>query len=94
VKCGDVWDKLGKQLDTAKRTVDKAGRRTRAVTRSLRDLETLEAAEAPALIELGAEDQDGGDEERTGRWTSSPAARSGSRSRGSPGPHPTGSAWR
>ncbi len=48
VKYGDVWDKLGKQLETAKRTVDEAGRRTRAVTRSLRDVETLEPPEAPA----------------------------------------------
>lgn len=58
VKYGDVWDKLGKQLDTAKRTVDEAGRRTRAVTRSLRDVETLDAPEAPALLELVTGDVD------------------------------------
>ncbi len=30
-KYGDVWDKIGRQLDTAKKTVEDAGRRTRAV---------------------------------------------------------------
>ena len=59
VKYGDVWDKLGKQLDTAKRTVDEAGRRTRAVTRSLRDVETLEVVEIPALLDfVPAPDED------------------------------------
>ena len=62
VKYGDVWDKLGKQLDTAKRTVDEAGRRTRAVTRSLRDVEVLDVPEAPALLELVAGDVDAADE--------------------------------
>jgi len=41
-KYGDVWDKLGKQLDTARKTVDEAGKRTRAVEKKLRDVETLE----------------------------------------------------
>ncbi len=50
-KYGQVWDKLAKQLETAKRTVDEAGRRTRAVTRRLRDVETLDA---PALLDLVA----------------------------------------
>lgn len=49
-----VWEKLGKQLDTAKRTVDEAGRRTRAVTRRLSDVETLDASEAPALLDMVA----------------------------------------
>lgn len=51
-KYGQVWEKLGKQLDTAKRTVDEAGRRTRAVTRQLREVETLDMPEAPALLAL------------------------------------------
>ena len=59
-KYGQVWERLGKQLDTAKRTVDEAGRRTRAVTRQLRDVETLDAPETPALLELVGID---GDEE-------------------------------
>ena len=41
-KYGEVWDKLGKQLETAQNTVAEAGRRTRAVERRLRDVETVE----------------------------------------------------
>ncbi|WP_439814650.1 DNA recombination protein RmuC [Zavarzinia sp. CC-PAN008] len=48
-KYGQVWEKLGKQLDTARRTVDEAGKRTRAVTRKLREVEVLEASEPVAL---------------------------------------------
>src|SRR5690606_10961355 len=58
MKYGHVWEKLGKQLDTAKRTVDEAGRRTRAVTRQLRDVETLDTPERPALLELVGLDSD------------------------------------
>ncbi|TFI59806.1 DNA recombination protein RmuC [Sphingomonas parva] len=54
LKYGQVWERLGKQLDTAKRTVDEAGRRTRAVTRQLREVETLDASEGPALLGLVA----------------------------------------
>ena len=50
-KYGDVWDKLGKQLQTAQNTVQEAGRRTRAVERKLRDVESLDASEAPGLID-------------------------------------------
>lgn len=53
-KYGDVWDKLGKQLDTAKRTVEEAGKRTRAVTRKLRDVETLEPIAVPDLLEIAS----------------------------------------
>lgn len=63
-KYSQVWEKLGKQLDTAKRTVDEAGRRTRAVTRQLRDVETLETSDVPALLELVAP-EDGEEEEET-----------------------------
>lgn len=52
MKYGQVWEKLGKQLDTAKRTVEEAGKRTRAVERRLREVETLEGPEAPAILEL------------------------------------------
>ncbi|MFA5606008.1 MAG: DNA recombination protein RmuC [Leucobacter sp.] len=41
-KYGQVWEKLGKQLTTVQNTVSEAGRRTRAVERKLRDVETLE----------------------------------------------------
>ncbi len=44
VKYGRVWEKLGKQLKTAQNTVEEAGRRTRAVEKRLRDVETLESS--------------------------------------------------
>ncbi|WP_297799091.1 DNA recombination protein RmuC [uncultured Brevundimonas sp.] len=50
-KYGDVWDKLGKQLDTARKTVDEAGKRTRAVERRLRGVEVLDAPVAATLLE-------------------------------------------
>ncbi|WP_242912912.1 DNA recombination protein RmuC [Brevundimonas pishanensis] len=50
-KYGDVWDKLGKQLDTARKTVDEAGKRTRAVERRLRGVEVLDAPVAAALLD-------------------------------------------
>ncbi|ALQ29130.1 hypothetical protein AA310_07910 [Arthrobacter sp. YC-RL1] len=40
-KYGDVWDKLGKQLSAAQNTVQAAGTRTRAVERTLRDVESV-----------------------------------------------------
>jgi DNA recombination protein RmuC len=42
MKYGQVWDKLGKQLASAQNTVIEAGRRTRAVERTLRDVESIE----------------------------------------------------
>jgi DNA recombination protein RmuC len=71
MKYGQVWERLGKQLDTAKRTVDEAGRRTRAVTRKLRDVETLDAPETPALLELVG--MDGEDEEEEAASTTEAA---------------------
>lgn len=51
-KYGQVWDKLGKQLKTVQNTVDEAGRRTRAVERRLRDVETFELeGSEPSLFE-------------------------------------------
>ncbi|MFT4219250.1 MAG: DNA recombination protein RmuC [Microbacterium sp.] len=44
-KYGQVWEKLGKQLQTAQNTVSEAGRRTRAVERKLRGVESLESAQ-------------------------------------------------
>ncbi|MHA3722596.1 DNA recombination protein RmuC [Leucobacter sp. HY1910] len=43
-KYGQVWDKLEKQLATAQNTVQQVGVRTRAVERSLRDVETYDAS--------------------------------------------------
>lgn len=39
-KYGEVWDKLSKQLSTAQNTVQEAGRRTRAVEKTLRTVES------------------------------------------------------
>ncbi|WP_427869397.1 DNA recombination protein RmuC [Leucobacter luti] len=54
-KYGRVWEKLSKQLETAQNTVNEAGRRTRAVERRLRGVETLEpgspAESADELLE-------------------------------------------
>ncbi len=61
MKYGQVWEKLGKQLETAKRTVDEAGRRTRAVTRQLRDVETLEMPGVVALVDLVSPESDAED---------------------------------
>lgn len=58
---GDVLTRLGRQLDTAKRTVDQTGVRTRAMKRKLRDVETLPGPDATKLLEIPeeeAEDQD------------------------------------
>ncbi len=54
-KYGQVWEKLGKQLQTAQNTVSEAGRRTRAVERRLRDVEVLDAIESDDLYDLHAE---------------------------------------
>jgi DNA recombination protein RmuC len=62
-KYGSVWDKLGKQLDTARRTVEEAGKRTRAVTRRLRDVETLDPVEIPPLLDMALGETSIDDEE-------------------------------
>ena len=48
---GDTWDRLSKQLTTAQNTVKEAGRRTRAVERKLRDVETLEVGASDEVID-------------------------------------------
>ena len=49
-KHGQVWEKLGQQLQTAQNTVSEAGRRKRAVERQLRDVETLEVGGSAATL--------------------------------------------
>ncbi len=43
---------MSKQLATAQNTLEDAGKRTRAVERKLRDVETLDAPEADALLAI------------------------------------------
>jgi DNA recombination protein RmuC len=52
-KYGEVWDKLSKQLSTAQNTVQEAGRRTRAVEKTLRTVESTALADAG--VDTGAE---------------------------------------
>lgn len=52
-KYGQVWDKLKKQLETAQNTVDEAGKRTRAVSRRLKDVETIDTGTPPLLLDEG-----------------------------------------
>jgi DNA recombination protein RmuC len=51
-KFGDVLDKVKKQLQTASNTIDETGVRTRAITRRLRDVESLPVGEAGRVLEL------------------------------------------
>lgn len=62
-KYGQVWDKLGKQLQTAQNTVQEAGRRTRAVERKLRDVEMSEDEVVDVALEDSAMLSVDGDEE-------------------------------
>ncbi|HEY4077082.1 MAG TPA: DNA recombination protein RmuC [Rhizomicrobium sp.] len=52
---GRVVDTLKKQLNAATNTIDRLGTRTRAMSRSLRNVETLPGAEADALLQLPTE---------------------------------------
>jgi DNA recombination protein RmuC len=45
-------DKLAKQLETAQNTVSEAGRRTRAVQKTLKDVEGLELTATPDLLAI------------------------------------------
>lgn len=47
-KYGQLWDKIGKQLGAAQNTVTEAGVRTRAIQRTLRNVEALEQ---PTVVE-------------------------------------------
>ncbi len=52
---GRVVDTLKKQLGAATNTIDRLGTRTRAMTRSLRNVEALPGAQAEALLRLPTE---------------------------------------
>ena len=51
-KFGVVLDKVKKQLDTAGRTIEETGVRTRAMERKLRGVEQLPDAEAELVLDL------------------------------------------
>lgn len=48
-KFGEVMDKVKKQLETASKSIDQTGTRTRAINRSLKDVEALPYEEEKAL---------------------------------------------
>ena len=51
-KFGAVLDKVKRQLDTAGRTIEQTGVRTRAMERKLRAVEALPDAEAELVLDL------------------------------------------
>ena len=51
-KFGDVLDKVKRQLNTATRTIEETGMRSRAMRRRLRSVEQLPEAEASAILAL------------------------------------------
>ena len=55
-KMDGVLDRLSKNTGTMHKTIDEARRRTRAVSRKLRDVEVLDAATADRLLELDTAD--------------------------------------
>ena len=62
-KFGAVLDKVKKKLDEAGSHIEATGVRTRAIERKLRGVESLPAAEAPALLrELDFDDNDASEE--------------------------------
>jgi DNA recombination protein RmuC len=51
-KFGDVINKVKRQLDTASRTIDQTGVRSRVMERKLRSVEQLPEAEASKILVL------------------------------------------
>jgi len=62
-KFGEVLDKVRGQLETASRTIEKTGVRTRAMERKLRSVEQLPDGEATRILELPAAIEAAGMEE-------------------------------
>lgn len=54
-KFGDVLEKVKRQLESAGRTIDETGVRTRAMERRLRSVEELPAEAAAAMLDLAAD---------------------------------------
>ncbi len=59
-KFGDVIDRVKRQLDTASRTIDQTGVRSRAMERTLRSVERLPEAEASKILVLPLTDEEEG----------------------------------
>lgn len=57
-KFADVLDSVKNKLDQASKQIDQTGVRTRAIERSLREVESLPSAETPALGNAGEETSD------------------------------------
>ena len=55
---GDVLAKVKRQLETASRTIDQTGVRTRAMERKLRAVEQLPDDEAERVLDLAAPDDE------------------------------------
>jgi DNA recombination protein RmuC len=53
-KFGEVLDKVQNQLATASRTIEASKVRTRAMARTLREVESLPAGEASSILALEA----------------------------------------
>ncbi len=64
-KFGESLGAVSKSLSTASRRIDMSARRSRAIERKLRDVETLDGMEARRLLpeEVTAEEEDSGDRE-------------------------------
>lgn len=56
-KFGDALDKVKRQLETASRSIEETGKRTRAMERKLRGVEQLPAGEAQAVLALSPEEE-------------------------------------
>jgi DNA recombination protein RmuC len=56
-KFGDVLSKVGRQLETARNTIEKTGVRTRAMERKLREVEQLPPDQAQELLGLPADSE-------------------------------------
>ena len=63
-KFGDIIDKVKRQLDTASRTIDQTGVRSRAMERTLRSVERLPEAEASKILALSSTKEEESTRER------------------------------
>jgi DNA recombination protein RmuC len=62
-KFGDVIERVKRQLDTASRTIDQTGMRSRAMERKLRSVERLPEAEASNILVLPSVNEEEGEDE-------------------------------